>query len=209
VLISIFSEDYVYVTPSWAGPEDSWRIARIIEFLPAKADTPTGTRKDKGKSKDVSALTRVRLAFQYRAQDLSDRPSADSRVLLASIYSEPATAPQLHGKCLVAHREQIRDLAAWRRRPDRFYFTRAFDPYIKKEFDVVQASAVRNGTSAFLLRHDSQRARVGFEARIRQIPKWRGLTLPRFRSSRRCPRHPLRTLRFYPRREGNRAQPHG
>jgi hypothetical protein len=122
-----------------------------MEFLPPKEeDKVAASRKDKGKVKDAVPPTRMRLAYCYRPQDLSDRPTSDPRLLLASIYSEPATLPQLQGKCLVAHREQIRDLAAWRRRPDRFYFARAYDPYIKKDFDVVQASAVRNSAYSSL-----------------------------------------------------------
>ena len=108
-----------------------------MEFLP-----PEGTAKGKGKGKET--YTRVRLAWYYRPSDVSDRPVADSRLLLAAIYSEVCDINQLRSKCFVIHRDKISDLAGWKKRPDRFYFNRLFDPYIKKEFEVIQAADVRN-----------------------------------------------------------------
>ena len=110
-----------------------------MEFLP-----PEGTAKGKGKGKET--YTRVRLAWYYRPSDVSDRPVADSRLLLAAIYSEVCDINQLRSKCFVIHRDKITDLAGWKKRPDRFYFNRLFDPYIKKEFEVIQATDVRNRT---------------------------------------------------------------
>jgi hypothetical protein len=110
-----------------------------MEFLP-----PEGTAKGKGKGKET--YTRVRLAWYYRPSDVSDRPVADSRLLLAAIYSEVCDINQLRSKCFVIHRDKISDLAGWKKRPDRFYFNRLFDPYIKKEFEVIQAADVRNRT---------------------------------------------------------------
>ena len=108
-----------------------------MEFLP-----PEGSSKSKGKGKEI--YTRVRLAWYYRPSDVSDRPVADSRLLLAAIYSEVCDISQLRSKCFVLHRDKITDLAGWKKRPDRFYFNRLFDPYIKKEFEVIQATDVRN-----------------------------------------------------------------
>lgn len=110
-----------------------------MEFLP-----PEGTSKGKGKGKET--YTRVRLAWYYRPSDISDRTVADSRLLLAAIYSEVCDINQLRSKCFVIHRDKITDLAGWKKRPDRFYFNRLFDPYIKKEFEVIQATDVRNRT---------------------------------------------------------------
>jgi len=87
---------------------------------------------------------RVRLAWYYRPADVSDRPVADSRLLLAAIYSEVADINHLRGKCYVVHRDKISDLAGWKKRPDRFYFNRLFDPYIKREFEIISAKDVRN-----------------------------------------------------------------
>lgn len=113
-------------------------MARIMEFLP-----PEGASRAKGKA---SQPTRVRLAWYYRPGDVSDRPVADSRLLLAAIFSEITDVSQLRAKCFVVHRDKITDLAGWKKRPDRFYFNRLFDPYIKKEFEVIQSVDVRNCT---------------------------------------------------------------
>jgi len=95
--------------------------------------------------------TRVRLAWYYRPSDVSDRPVADSRLLLAAIYSEICDVNQLRAKCYVVHRDKITDLAGWKKRPDRFYFNRLFDPYIKKEFEVIQSNDVRNRTCSSVM----------------------------------------------------------
>ncbi|KIJ65499.1 hypothetical protein HYDPIDRAFT_39434 [Hydnomerulius pinastri MD-312] len=130
--------DHVYCSPPWSVRDGTpYSVARIMEFLP-----PEGTTKGKGKGKEI--YTRVRLAWYYRPSDVSDRPVADSRLLLAAIYSEVCDINQLRSKCHVIHRDKITDLAGWKKRPDRFYFNRLFDPYIKKEFDVIQATDVRN-----------------------------------------------------------------
>ena len=80
---------------------------------------------------------------------MSDRPVGDSRLLLAAIYSEICDINQLRAKCHVVHRDKISDLAGWKKRPDRFYFNRLFDPYIKKEFEIIQSSDVRNRMSYY------------------------------------------------------------
>jgi hypothetical protein len=108
-----------------------------MQFLPP-ADAPKG---EEGKNYHY---TRVRLAWYYRPSDVSDRPVADSRLLLAAIYSEVCDINQLRAKCHVVHRDKISDLSGWKKRPDRFYFNRLFDPYIKKEFEVIPARDVRN-----------------------------------------------------------------
>ncbi|KAG5219361.1 PHD type zinc finger protein with BAH domain-containing protein [Salix suchowensis] len=110
-----------------------------MEFLP-----PEGTPKGAGSNSQPYLYTRVRLAWYYRPSDVSDRAVSDSRLLLAAIYSEVCDINQLRAKCHVVHRDKITDLAGWKKRPDRFYFNRLFDPYIKKEFEVIQATDVRN-----------------------------------------------------------------
>jgi len=108
-----------------------------MQFLPPE-DAPKG---EEGKN---YLYTRVRLAWYYRPSDVSDRPVADPRLLLAAIYSEVCDINQLRAKCHVVHRDKISDLSGWKKRPDRFYFNRLFDPYIKKEFEVIPSHDVRN-----------------------------------------------------------------
>ncbi|KAH9944958.1 uncharacterized protein BXZ73DRAFT_95950 [Epithele typhae] len=133
--------DHVYCSPSWGVRDGTpYSIARIMEFLPAlgtpTVDPKTGRRNE--------PITRVRLAWYYRPGDVSDRAVADSRLLLAAIYSEVCELAQLRERCFVHHRDRISDLAGWKKRPDRFYFTRLFDPWLRKEFEVIPATTVRN-----------------------------------------------------------------
>ena len=138
-----FSLDHVYCSPSWSIRDGTpYSIARIMEFLPAQG-VPIFD-KDGNRSEPY---TRVRLAWYYRPSDVSDRPSADCRLLLAAIYSEVCDLSQVRGKCYVVHRDRISDLAGWKKRPDRFYFTRLFDPWIRKEFEVIPSATVRNSRS--------------------------------------------------------------
>ncbi|PCH36401.1 hypothetical protein WOLCODRAFT_81894 [Wolfiporia cocos MD-104 SS10] len=132
--------DHVYCSPSWSVRDGTpYSVARIMEFLPALG-VPTFD-KDEKRSEPI---TRVRLAWYYRPMDVSDRPTADCRLLLAAIYSEVCEISQVRSKCYVLHRDKISDLASWKKRPDRFYFTRLFDPWIRKEFEVIPSSTVRN-----------------------------------------------------------------
>ncbi|KAI0738659.1 hypothetical protein C8Q80DRAFT_255981 [Daedaleopsis nitida] len=132
--------DHVYCSPSWGVRDGTpYSVARIMEFLPAQG-TPTFD-KHGNRSEPV---TRVRLAWYYRPSDVSDRTVADSRLLLAAIYSEVCELSQLRARCFVHHRDRISDLAGWKKRPDRFYFTRLFDPWLRKDFEVIPATTVRN-----------------------------------------------------------------
>ncbi|KAG5653605.1 hypothetical protein H0H81_011977 [Sphagnurus paluster] len=108
-----------------------------MEFLPPE-DVP------KGPEAENYLFTRVRLAWYYRPGDVSDRSVADSRLLLAAIFSEVCDINQLRAKCHVVHRDKISDLSGWKKRPDRFYFNRLFDPYVKKEFEIIPSADVRN-----------------------------------------------------------------
>lgn len=97
-----------------------------------------GTRAKK------EAFTRVRLAWYYRPSDVSDRQVTDSRLLLCAIYSEVIPISQLRAKCYVKHKDKISDLVAWKKKPDRFYYHRLFDPFIKREFEVILISDIHN-----------------------------------------------------------------
>ncbi|KAG5644870.1 hypothetical protein DXG03_007511 [Asterophora parasitica] len=108
-----------------------------MEFLPPE-DIPRGPEAEN------YFYTRVRLAWYYRPGDVSDRSVADSRLLLAAIFSEVCDINQLRAKCHVVHRDKISDLSGWKKRPDRFYFNRLFDPYVKKEFEIIPSTDVRN-----------------------------------------------------------------
>ncbi|KAL0953950.1 hypothetical protein HGRIS_005111 [Hohenbuehelia grisea] len=132
--------DHVYCSPVWAVRDGTpYSIGRIMEFLP-----PEGTNGSKETQTQPYMYTRVRIAWYYRPSDVSDRAVNDPRLVLAAMYSEVIDINQIRAKCHVIHRDKISDLAGWKKRPDRFYFNRLFDPYIKKEFEVIQATDVRN-----------------------------------------------------------------
>ncbi|KAH8110725.1 hypothetical protein DFH11DRAFT_1618256 [Phellopilus nigrolimitatus] len=143
--------DHVYCSPNWSIRDGTpYSVARIMEFLPPEVNNAAGgggaatavSAALKGKARET--YTRVRLAWYYRPSDVSDRNVADARLLLAAIYSEICDVAQLRARCYVVHRDKLGNLADWKRRPDRFYFHRLFDPYIKKEFEVLLATDVRN-----------------------------------------------------------------
>ena len=127
-------------TPTTAASSSASALALAVPGHPATATAAAAPQ-----------YTRVRLAWYYRPSDVSDRPVADARLLLAAIYSEICDVAQLRAKCFVVHRDKITDLAGWKRRPDRFYFNRLFDPYIKKEFEVIRSDDVRNREWCLLL----------------------------------------------------------
>ncbi|TDL26726.1 hypothetical protein BD410DRAFT_783841 [Rickenella mellea] len=136
--VSVKVNDHVYCSPSWTVRDGTpYSVARVMEFLP-----PEGSSSGKGKGKEGSM--RVRLAWYYRPSDVSDRSVSDSRLLLAAIYSEVCDINQLRAKCYVMHKDKLTDLSGWKKRPDHFYFHRLFDPYIKKEFEVLLSTDVRN-----------------------------------------------------------------
>ena len=126
-----------HTTPTTAASSSASASATVAVAVPATPASAAGAAA-------APQYTRVRLAWYYRPSDVSDRPVADARLLLAAIYSEICDVAQLRAKCFVVHRDKITDLAGWKRRPDRFYFNRLFDPYIKKEFEVIRSDDVRN-----------------------------------------------------------------
>lgn len=132
--------DHVYSAAPW-GLRDSnlaYSIGRVMEFLPTILDGRT--------KKPAYTSERVHIAWYYRPSDLSER-STDSRLLLAAIYSEVQPVSYIRGKCYVRHRDMISNLSAWKKQPDCFYFYRFFDPYIKKEYEVLLSRDVNNRES--------------------------------------------------------------
>ena len=126
-----------------------------MEFLP-----PKDTDQPKGKLRSNERWTRVRIAWFYRAGDLTERQVNDSRLLLAALFSEVVPINHLRSKCYVRHRDKIADLVAWKKKPDRFYFHRLFDPYIKKEYEVLLCNDVTNCACGVV--YPSRRPRSAF-----------------------------------------------
>lgn len=64
--------------------------------------------------------------------------------MLAAIHSEVHPVSWLRGKCWVRHREKIENLQEWKKKPDHFHFSRLFDPYIKREYEMLRTITVTN-----------------------------------------------------------------
>lgn len=63
---------------------------------------------------------------------------------MAAIHSEVHPISWLRGKCYVQHREKIEYLNEWKKLPDHFHYTKFFDPYLKKEYEMIRTASVNN-----------------------------------------------------------------
>lgn len=77
-------------------------------------------------------------------KQISGRNISDFRLLLAAIHTDIQPLSNIRGKCYVRHKDRIDDLLSWKRKPDHFYFARFYDPYIKREFEVIRTESVNN-----------------------------------------------------------------
>lgn len=77
-------------------------------------------------------------------QQISGRIASDHRLLMAAIHSEVHPISWLRGKCYVRHREKIEYMNEWKKLPDHFHYTKFFDPYVKKEYEMIRTSTVTN-----------------------------------------------------------------
>lgn len=75
---------------------------------------------------------------------ISGRNVSDFRLLLAAIHTDVQPLSNVRGKCYVRHKDRIEDVIKWKKLPDHFYFVKYFDPYIKREFEVLRTEAVNN-----------------------------------------------------------------
>ncbi|TYJ52428.1 hypothetical protein B9479_006969 [Cryptococcus floricola] len=136
----VVANDHVYVSLPWSDRDGTpYNIARIIEFLPS-SHSKKGTRAT-GSSDGL-----VRLSLYYRPADISTRNVADYRLLLAAIHTDVQPVSSVRGKCYVKHKDRVGDLLEWKRLPDHFYFAKFFDPYIKREFEVIPTETVNNNS---------------------------------------------------------------
>ncbi|OWZ60874.1 hypothetical protein AYX15_06876 [Cryptococcus neoformans] len=140
-----------------------YNIARIIEFLPPHTSPKKGSRV--APSSDVM----VRLSLYYRPSDISARNVADFRLLLAAIHTDIQPISNIRGKCYVRHKDRIPDLLEWKRSPDHFYFVKFFDPYIKREFEVIRTASVNNDPEDAIFPRAATRVGSKYQA---NVPSW-------------------------------------
>ena len=81
--------------------------------------------------------------------EISGRNVSDFRLLMAAIHTDTQPLSNVRGKCYVRHKDRIDDLIKWKKLPDHFYFVKYFDPYIKREFEVIRTETVNNSRSAY------------------------------------------------------------
>ncbi|WWC87223.1 uncharacterized protein L201_002111 [Kwoniella dendrophila CBS 6074] len=136
----VAQNDHVYVSLPWSERDGTpYNIARIIEFLPPNTSPKKGSRAVSSGSEIM-----VRLSLYYRPPDVSLRPMNDFRLLFAAIHTDIQPISNVRGKCYVRHKDRIDDLLKWKKLPDHFYFVKFYDPYIKRDFEVIRTESVNN-----------------------------------------------------------------
>ncbi|KAF9205357.1 putative PHD type zinc finger protein with BAH domain-containing protein [Podila verticillata] len=123
-LISV--NDHVYMASEFTG--DSYYIGRIMEF----------GKHVKGKP------LQVRIGWFYRPKDVMARRNHDPRLLVATMHSDLNPLASIRGRCVVTHQAYIKDLDAYKKKPDHFYYNQLFDRYIHRFYDVLPVESVRN-----------------------------------------------------------------
>lgn len=142
----VFVNDYVYAAAPWEKRDPvPYSIGRIIEFIPPEtnpAQWPPARNSEEARQRQQGL--RVRVAWFYRPTDVQDKGIGDHRMLLAALFSEIIPFTNVRGKCIVRHRDKIADLAAYKKKDDRFYFHQLFDPFTKEHYEVILATDVHN-----------------------------------------------------------------
>ncbi|KAF8988485.1 putative PHD type zinc finger protein with BAH domain-containing protein [Haplosporangium bisporale] len=118
--------DHVYMASEFTG--DSYYIGRIMEF----------GKHVKGKP------LQVRIGWFYRPKDVMARRNHDPRLLVATMHSDLNPLASIRGRCVVTHQAYIKDLDAYKKKPDHFYYNQLFDRYIHRFYDVLPVESVRN-----------------------------------------------------------------
>ncbi|KAK4688923.1 hypothetical protein P7C73_g1187, partial [Tremellales sp. Uapishka_1] len=135
----VAQNDHVYVSPPWSDRDGTpYIVARIIEFLPPLATPRKGSRRP------PSTELQVRLSLFYRPSDISGRNISDFRMLIAAIHTDTQSLSSVRGKCYVRHKDRIENLLAWKKLPDHFYYVKYYDPYIKREYEMLRTENVNN-----------------------------------------------------------------
>ncbi|KAF9906089.1 putative PHD type zinc finger protein with BAH domain-containing protein [Linnemannia zychae] len=107
---------------------DSYYIGRVMEF----------GKQIKGKP------LHVRIGWFYRPKDVMARRNHDPRLLVATMHSDMNPLTSIRGRCTVTHQAYIKDLDAYKKKPDHFYYNQLFDRYIHRFYDVLPVDSVRN-----------------------------------------------------------------
>lgn len=111
-------------------PGDPYYLARIMEF----------SHEGNDPSRRVDSL---RINWYYRPKDIG-RKVQDTRLVIATMHSDYSPLTALRGKCTIRHRHEIKNMEAYRRMPDSFWYEKLYDRYIQKNFDLIPTSTIIN-----------------------------------------------------------------
>lgn len=85
----------------------------------------------------------IRVSWYYRPRDIQ-RKVNDTRVVFATMHSDPCPLTSLRGKCQVSHPSEIADLDEYRKTRDCFWYDKMFDRYIHRYYEVIPTTQVIN-----------------------------------------------------------------
>lgn len=111
-------------------PGEPYYLARIMEFLHAKNDPE-------------APVDAVRVNWFYRPKDIQRR-GQDTRVVYASMHSDPCPLNSLRGKCNIHHLSEISNLDEYRSQQDSFWFDKLFDRYMHRQYEMIPTQRVVN-----------------------------------------------------------------
>ena len=85
----------------------------------------------------------VRVNWYYRPRDIH-RKATDTRLVFASMHSDPCPLTSLRGRCQISHRSAIEDLEEYRKKKDNFWYDKVFDRFIHRYYEVIPTNQVIN-----------------------------------------------------------------
>lgn len=116
-------DDCIYVASE--NTNEAHYLARIVDFV----------------EKDDEMAARV--AWFYRAADVSRRRKPDARLLVASMNTDTTPVSSIRGKCQIQHCNDIaKQKQAYAALPDAFYYDQLHDRYTMRLYDVVPIELV-------------------------------------------------------------------
>ncbi|KAK9449506.1 uncharacterized protein V1518DRAFT_416183 [Limtongia smithiae] len=139
--------DFVYLVSE--PPSEPYYIGRIMEF----AERDSGKTLIQPVSDSATTGPRIehyqiRVNWFYRPKDIPTR-SNDSRLLFATMHCDWCPLLAIRGKCVIKHREHIRDLTEYRRIADHFWCDKLYDRYICRFYELLPTEKILNIPPAF------------------------------------------------------------
>ncbi|KAJ1948886.1 putative PHD type zinc finger protein with BAH domain-containing protein, partial [Linderina pennispora] len=160
------------MTPEY--PEEPYYIGRVMEFAyvprvrqpkplvstlaQSKSSTSDARRAKRDERIPSSVQLRVRLGWFQRPRDLplTRVRAKDTRLLVATMYSDLNPVSAIKGKCFVRHTSEIANQDVWKEQPHHYYYSQLFDRYSTRLYDIIPVSQIRNAPQEVLQKlHDT------------------------------------------------------